>query len=123
MRALIKLVAVAEAVRLQVTPSRHTKVVLAGNIGKFSLVLRQPGKGLSLQTKRMTDDDLGAAFAAGGTTTKDRSILCEPGKRNTKVTIYSGTDCRLYDVVREGELLGRRRGILRGIAVDCGEGE
>ena len=33
---------------------------------------------------------------------------------NTKVTIYSRTDCKLYDVVHEGELLGRRRRILRG---------
>src|SRR5436190_935515 len=36
-----------------------------------------------------------------------------PGKGNTTVTIYHGTDCKLYDVVR-GELLGRRRPILRG---------
>ncbi len=26
---------------------------------------------------------------------------------NTQVTIYNGTGCKLYDVVREGELLGR----------------
>jgi hypothetical protein len=25
-----------------------------------------------------------------------------------EVTIYSGTDCKLYDLVREGELLARR---------------
>ena len=46
------------------------KVVLASNIGKFSVGVRQPGKGLSLQTKRVTDDDVGAAFAAGGTPRK-----------------------------------------------------
>jgi hypothetical protein len=51
---------------LQVAPERAPIVVLVGNIGKFSLVVRQPGKGLSLQTKRLTDDDPGAAFAAGG---------------------------------------------------------
>ena len=28
-------------------------------------------------------------------------------KENTKVTIYHGTDCKLYDAVCEGELLGR----------------
>ena len=49
---------------LQLAPSRQ-KVVRAGNIGKFSQVLRQSDKGLSLQTRRMTDDDLEGAFAAG----------------------------------------------------------
>jgi hypothetical protein len=29
-------------------------VVLVGNIGEFSLAVRQPGQGLSLQTKRVT---------------------------------------------------------------------
>src|SRR5258706_5292472 len=33
---------------------------------------------------------------------------------NAKVTIYNGTDCKLYDAVSEGELLGRRRRTLRG---------
>jgi hypothetical protein len=27
--------------------------------------------------------------------------------RKYEVTIYSGTDCKLYDLVREGELLAR----------------
>jgi Flp pilus assembly protein CpaB len=49
----------------QITPEQAQEVVLAGNIGKFSLALRQPGKGLSLPTRRLTDDDLGAALAAG----------------------------------------------------------
>ena len=63
---------VAKAVTLQVTPEQAQKVVLAGNIGKFSLVLRQP----LLATRRMTDDDLGAAFRpAGG----HSSVLCGAG--------------------------------------------
>jgi hypothetical protein len=28
--------------------------------------------------------------------------------RKYEVKIYSGTDCKLYDLVREGELLARR---------------
>jgi hypothetical protein len=40
-------------------------VVLAGNIGRFSLPLRQPGKSLSLPTRRLTDDDLDAVLTAG----------------------------------------------------------
>jgi hypothetical protein len=46
-------------------PPQAQKVVLAGNIGKVSQQLGQPREGLSLQTRRMTDDDPGAAFAAG----------------------------------------------------------
>ena len=37
-----------------------------------------------------------------------------PGDGNTKVTVYSQTYCRLYDLVREGELLARRGRTLRG---------
>ncbi|MGY4406883.1 hypothetical protein ACVIYL_007686 [Bradyrhizobium sp. USDA 3315] len=42
------------------------KVVPTGNIGKLSKGLRPPGKGLALPTQRRKDDDLQAAFAAGG---------------------------------------------------------
>jgi hypothetical protein len=52
------------------------------------------------------------------------AVLCGAGvdsvpitgarKGNTKVTIYNGTDCKLYDAGCEGELLGRRRLSLRG---------
>ena len=33
---------------------------------------------------------------------------------HTKVTVCSGTYCKLYDLVREGELLARRGRTLRG---------
>jgi hypothetical protein len=55
-------------------------VVLARNIGKYSLVLRQPGEGLSLQTSRMTDDDLDAfdwqREAAKVSSARAELILC-----------------------------------------------
>ena len=51
-------------------------------------------------------------------------ILCQIARQegNTKVTIYNGTDCKLYDVVREGEL-SDAEGVHCGTAVDRGEGE
>ena len=55
--------------------------------------------------------------SAGG---KPESVLCGPESdlcpesAKYEVTIYNGTDCKLCDVVREGELLGRRRRTLRG---------
>jgi hypothetical protein len=91
--------------------------VLAGNIGKFSLPLRQCGKGLFLQGGGMTMMILVQHFAAGAQT------KCGPEKGNTKVTIYSGTDCKLYGVVREGELLGRRVRTFTGTTAYHGEGE
>lgn len=39
------------------------------------------------------------------------------------VTICNGTDCKLYGVVREGELLGHRGRTFAGTAVECGKGE
>jgi hypothetical protein len=41
----------AEAVTLRLPPEQARKVVLARNIGKYSLVLRQLGEGLSLQNE------------------------------------------------------------------------
>ena len=52
-------------------------MVLVGNIGKLSLVLRQAGNGLSLQTRRMTDDDNGGAFAADRR--PESGVLCGTG--------------------------------------------
>jgi hypothetical protein len=51
-------------------------VVLNGNIGKFSQGLRQLGNGLSLLTRRMTDDDVGDKFAAGA---RRLGVLCGAG--------------------------------------------
>ena len=90
----LSVVAIAKAVTLPVTSEQAQKMVLVGNTGKFSLVLRQPGKGLSLQTRRMSDDDLGV-FVAGR---RPGSVICGAesdlvhARKNTKVTIYSVTD-------------------------------
>jgi hypothetical protein len=90
-------------------------VVLAGNIGKFSLLVRPRGEGHSLQNEaHVTDDDLdafGRWEATKRSTAGPELILCPKSvrarKRNTTVTIYHGTDCKLDDDVVRGELLGR----------------
>ena len=99
---------VAKAVTLQVTPEQAQKVLLAGNIGKLSLVLRQPGEGRATASRRMTDDDLGVGFtrreapkvASAGPIPVPKAI---ERQENTKVTIFHGTDSKVYDVVREGD--------------------
>ena len=48
--------------RSKSSPAQPRKVVLVGNIGRFSLEFRQDVKALSLQRKRMTDDDLPAGL-------------------------------------------------------------
>ena len=99
-------VTVAKAVTLQVSPEQAQKVLLAGNIGKLSLILRQPGEARTAQGRRITDSDLGPGFARRETT---RAIVPagspppEPKAQldNAKVVIFHGTDAKTYDVVRE----------------------
>src|SRR5438270_822115 len=50
---------VAKAVTLQVSPEQAQKLLLAGNVGKLSLVLRQPAESRSAESRRITDNDLG----------------------------------------------------------------
>jgi pilus assembly protein CpaB len=105
---------VAKAVTLQVSPEQAQKILLAGNIGKLSLVLRQAGESRLAQTGRMTDSDLGfqkqpkepkQPKPAPVVATADKITLpaiSEILQSDTaKVTIYHGTDEKKYDVVRE----------------------
>jgi len=50
---------IAKAVTLEVTPEQAQKVLLATNIGKLSLILRQPGEKNSEAGRRVTERDLG----------------------------------------------------------------
>jgi pilus assembly protein CpaB len=54
---------IAKAVTLEVTPEQAQKVLLATNIGKLSLILRQPGEKNSQSSRRVTEHDLGDAPA------------------------------------------------------------
>jgi len=52
---------IAKAVTLEVTPEQAQKVLLATNIGKLSLILRQPGEKNTSLNRRITEGDLGVA--------------------------------------------------------------
>jgi len=93
---------VAKAVTLQVTPEQAQKVLLAGDIGKLSLVLRQPAEGRVAQGRRITDSDLGPSFTRREAAVA-RASAPPPGARqdNSKVSVYHGTDLKSYDVVHE----------------------
>jgi pilus assembly protein CpaB len=99
---------VAKAVTLQVSPEQAQKLLLAGNVGKLSLVLRQPAEGKLAEGRRITDSDLGPGFARRETTAspglaeKVSSPILQAFKSDTvKVTIYHGTDEKKYDVIHQ----------------------
>lgn len=94
---------VPKAVTLQVTPEQAQKVLLAGNVGKLSLILRQSGEGRVAQGRRITDGDLGPGFARREVVKASAPAAPKANARpdNTKVSIYHGRDLKSYDVVRE----------------------
>jgi pilus assembly protein CpaB len=104
---------VAKAVTLQVSPEQAQKILLAGNIGKLSLVLRQAGESRLAQTGRISDGDLGFAkreqpkTKPPALTPVDKGVLpaiAQALKLDTvKVTIFHGTDEKKYDVIQERE--------------------
>jgi len=105
---------VAKAVTLSVTPPQAQKLLLAGNIGKLSLILRQAGEARLAQSGRITDDDLGFAKREPKATPKPINVaaadkgplpaIVEALKSNTvNVTIFHGTDEKKYDVFRESD--------------------
>jgi len=109
---------VAKAVTLQVSPEQAQKILLAGNIGKLSLVLRQPAEGKVAEGGRITDGDLGPGFARREAETpkpppvaekqpvaeKATPALLQAFKSDTvKVTIFHGTDEKKYDVIHQAK--------------------
>src|SRR5216684_3568135 len=94
---------VAKAVTLQVSPEQAQKLLLAGNVGKLSLVLRQPAEGKLAEGRRITDSDLRPGFARREAKASPvSSPLLQAFKSDTvKVTIYHGIDEKKYDVIHE----------------------
>jgi pilus assembly protein CpaB len=50
---------VAQAVTLEVATDQAQKIILATNIGKLSLILRQAGENHAASVRRVTESDLG----------------------------------------------------------------
>jgi pilus assembly protein CpaB len=80
---------VAKAVTLEVTTEQAQKILLATNIGKLSLVLRQAGQSGQDPVKRITDADLGVASSQG-----------KPESRTATVEIIRGTKAENYAVYK-----------------------
>jgi pilus assembly protein CpaB len=95
---------VAKAVTLEVTTEEAQKILLASNVGKLSLILRQAGQSQPEYAKRITDIDLG--FAPPATPATVGSAPSEPPVRiqptTSQVDIVRGTTRAQYSVQSSG---------------------
>lgn len=92
---------VAKAVTVEVTPDEALKILLATNIGKLSLILRQPAETANALGTRVTDQDLFAAdkTPSGPEPATAPSLRLPQAESNLrKVTIVRETKSEQYDV-------------------------
>jgi len=123
---------VPKAVTLEVTPEQAQKILLASNVGKLSLILRQPADAKADGEKRITERDLGRnqprapvravppAPPPPPPPPPQRVVVAPPPPpppATVKVTIVRGTKHEDYQVKHEesqgrhhDETEGRRRG-------------
>ncbi len=95
---------VAKAVTLQVSPEQAQKLLLAGNVGKLSLVLRQPGEARATEGRRITERDLPGVIRRETPAVPVVKAAAPPKTRQeiSKISIYHGMDLKTYDVFHEG---------------------
>ena len=90
---------VARAVTLEVTTEQAQKILLASNVGKLSLILRQAGQANPEYAKRVTESDLGQIAPPMPTSVAAAST--EPIVPQTAtVDIVRGTTRAQYNVQR-----------------------
>jgi pilus assembly protein CpaB len=91
---------IAKAVTLEVATDQAQKIILATNIGKLSLILRQAGEAHSSSVRRVTEADLGIAEIQ---TVDRRSPVAAPapvGVSGAVVEILRGMRSEKYNVQR-----------------------
>jgi hypothetical protein len=121
---------VPKAVTLEVTPEQAQKILLGSNVGKLSLILRQPGDAKADGDKRVTERDIGrnqprppvrAVPPAAPAPPPPRPVVVAPPPpppppATVKVTIVRGTKQQDYQVkpeepqARRHDETERRRG-------------
>jgi pilus assembly protein CpaB len=104
--------AVAKVVTLEVSPEDAQKIVLATNIGKLSLILRQAGAENSDASKRVTEGDLGLADPDKGKPAKAapasppgvlQQIIAPRRTDTATVAIVRALKREEYSVMQEGD--------------------
>ena len=93
---------VAKAVTLEVTTEQAQKILLATNIGKLSLILRQQGENEPLTSRRVNESDLGIAEVhISPTPVAGRASPPKIATSNSAtVEIVRGMKGQKYDVIR-----------------------
>jgi pilus assembly protein CpaB len=107
---------VAKAVTLEVTSEQAQKILLATNVGKLSLILRQPGDANPQLSKRVTEKDLSPgvreevvvrAVAPPAPPPPPPPVAAPVRKPDTAtVAIVRGLKREEYAVMRDGRKLG-----------------
>lgn len=87
---------VAKAVTLEVSTEQAQKILLASNVGKLSLILRQAGESNPESARRITDVDLGWSGPAVTRLPAQQPAVVEPATMD----IVRGTKRESYNVQR-----------------------
>jgi pilus assembly protein CpaB len=96
---------VAKAVTLEATTEQAQKITLAANIGKLSLILRQPGESNSSMARRISDKELGLREIP-----KEVAVTAAPEVGTATVEIVRGNVGQKYEVKRVTGLSARAKG-------------
>jgi pilus assembly protein CpaB len=89
---------VAKAVTLEVETDQAQKILLATDIGKLSLILRQAGEGHAANATRITERDL--FFEAARVPEASPVATVAKGPATSKVEVVRGMKIQEYSVVR-----------------------
>jgi pilus assembly protein CpaB len=90
---------IAKAVTLEVETDQAQKILLATNIGKLSLILRQAGENNPAVAKRITESDLGIAEARKTALPQSAPPRSAPTSATVEV-VRSGMKIEKYNVIR-----------------------
>jgi len=97
---------VAKAVTVAVSPEDAQKILLATDIGRLSLTLREPGQNGQAAMRRITERDLALggprAAAPAKVASTDTMPMQRPLSRNTTVVIFHGMKSQEYSVIQDG---------------------
>ncbi len=91
---------VAKAVTLEVDTEQAQKVLLATNVGKLSLILRQAGEGHPADLKRVTERDLGRPEPVAAPAPVAAPVAAAPRSDSTTVAIIRNMKREDYTVMR-----------------------
>ena len=91
---------VAQAVTLEVATDQAQKIILATNIGKLSLILRQAGENHAASVRRVTENDLGVTEILSAERPTAASPPKAPVAGDAVVEIVRGMRSEKYNVLR-----------------------